>query len=53
MICGLSTITDNSDTLIETAVHYGVEYIGFGMSHRGRLNALKCVFDKSAQKIFT
>jgi 2-oxoglutarate dehydrogenase E1 component len=42
----------HSDQLVETAVHNGVEYIGFGMAHRGRLNALKCVFNKAPQTIF-
>jgi 2-oxoglutarate dehydrogenase complex dehydrogenase (E1) component-like enzyme len=29
-----------------------VEYIGLGMAHRGRLNALANVFNKPLQKIF-
>ena len=38
--------------LIETATENGIQYIGFGMAHRGRLNALANVFDKPLQKIF-
>lgn len=38
--------------LVETSVDLGVKYIGFGMAHRGRLNALRNVFDKPMQKIF-
>lgn len=38
--------------LVETAVEKGVNYIGFGMAHRGRLNALVNVFEKPMQKIF-
>lgn len=34
------------------AVKTGVEYIGLGMAHRGRLNALVNVFNKPMQKIF-
>lgn len=37
---------------METAVDNGINYIGFGMAHRGRLNALANVFDKPLQKIF-
>jgi len=37
---------------VNVAVKYGVEYIGMGMAHRGRLNALTNVFDKPFQKIF-
>lgn len=37
---------------METAAGHGVKYIGFGMAHRGRLNALHNVFNKPLQKIF-
>jgi 2-oxoglutarate dehydrogenase E1 component len=37
---------------VEEAAKYKVEYIGFGMAHRGRLNALANVFKKPLQKIF-
>lgn len=30
----------------------GIEYIGMGMAHRGRLNALANVFNKPLQMIF-
>lgn len=39
--------------MIKTASNDGVEYIGFGMAHRGRLSALANVFDKPLQKIFS
>jgi 2-oxoglutarate dehydrogenase E1 component len=40
------------DAIVEEAAKYKVEYIGFGMAHRGRLNALANVFKKPLQKIF-
>lgn len=38
--------------MVEEAVRAGVEYVGLGMAHRGRLNALANVFNKPMQKIF-
>lgn len=38
--------------LFETAAEHGAEYLVLGMAHRGRLNALHCLFDKPAQIIF-
>lgn len=38
--------------MVETATENDISYIGFGMAHRGRLNALHNVFDKPLQKIF-
>lgn len=42
----------NIDTIVEEAANHHVEYIGFGMAHRGRLNALANTFQKPMQKIF-
>ena len=42
----------NPDQLVETATEHNISYIGFGMAHCGRLNALYNVFDKPLQKIF-
>jgi 2-oxoglutarate dehydrogenase complex dehydrogenase (E1) component-like enzyme len=38
--------------LVEVAAGNKTEHIVFGMAHRGRLNALHCVFGKPAQQIF-
>lgn len=38
--------------LIEEAVEKGVEYVGLGMAHRGRLSTLCNVFNKPMQKLF-
>lgn len=38
--------------MIEEAVDKGVEYIGVGMAHRGRLSTLTNVFDKPMEKLF-
>lgn len=35
--------------LVQTAASNDIEHVVFGMAHRGRLNALHCVFNKSAQ----
>ena len=52
MIVGLSKSRSIIDNLVQTSVAHDVNYIGFGMAHRGRLNALRNVFDKPMQKIF-
>lgn len=49
---GLNSGTTALEQLVESAALSGVENIQFGMAHRGRLNALHCVFDKPAQLIF-
>lgn len=49
---GLNAGTTALGQLAESAAEEGVENIVFGMAHRGRLNALHCVFDKPAQQIF-
>ena len=49
---GLNSGTTALEQLVESAAQSGVENIQFGMAHRGRLNALHCVFDKPAQLIF-
>lgn len=50
---GLCSMISGLNQLIESAVEHGVEYVGFGMAHRGRLNALKGVFNKAPQTIFS
>lgn len=52
MIWGSVFIYLYSDHLVEEAAGKGIEYIGFGMAHRGRLNALANVFQKPLQRIF-
>lgn len=42
----------NVDKLVEEASSHGVEYIGVGMAHRGRLSTLTNVFNKPLEKIF-
>lgn len=37
---------------MEEAANRNIEYIGFGMAHRGRLAALSNVFKKPLEKIF-
>lgn len=49
---GLNSGTTGLGQLVETAAQMGVENIQLGMAHRGRLNALHCVFEKPAQIIF-
>ena len=49
---GLNSGTTALGQLVESAVSHGVENILFGMAHRGRLNALHCMFQKPAQLIF-
>ena len=49
---GLNSATSSLGQLVESAVEVGVDSIQFGMAHRGRLNALHCVFDKPAEIIF-
>lgn len=38
--------------MVDEAAKKKLDYIGFGMAHRGRLNALANVFHKPLQKIF-
>ena len=42
----------HADKLTEEAARHGVDYIGIGMAHRGRLSALANVLDKPLEKIF-
>jgi 2-oxoglutarate dehydrogenase E1 component len=49
---GLNAATTALGQLVETAALLGVENIQFGMAHRGRVNALHCIFEKPAQSIF-
>jgi len=49
---GLNSGTTALGQLVESAASHGVENILFGMAHRGRLNALHCIFEKPAQLIF-
>lgn len=49
---GLDSMVSGLNKLVHEAVKTGVEYIGLGMAHRGRLNALVNVFNKPMQKIF-
>lgn len=43
-IQGLNSRTTALRQLVESAASDGVENILFGMTHRGRLNALHCMF---------
>jgi 2-oxoglutarate dehydrogenase E1 component len=53
-IAGLSIyLLLNLDHLVETAADMGVDYIGMGMAHRGRLSCLANVFQKPMVKIFS
>jgi len=49
---GLDSMISGLNALVEEAAKNEVEYIGFGMAHRGRLNALANVFQKPLPKIF-
>lgn len=49
---GLNSGTTALGQLAETAAELGVENIQIGMAHRGRINALHCILQKPAQKIF-
>jgi 2-oxoglutarate dehydrogenase E1 component len=49
---GGETIIPALDSLIEKAAERGVEQFVMGMAHRGRLNVLANIFDKSTQDIF-
>lgn len=49
---GLNAATSALGELVESSAKFGAENILFGMAHRGRLNALHCVFDKPAEAIF-
>lgn len=50
---GLDTVISGLNAMVEEAVEYGVEYIGIGMAHRGRLSTLANVLNKPFQKIFS
>jgi len=50
---GGETIIPALDALIEKAADKGVEQFVMGMAHRGRLNVLANIFDKSTQDIFS
>jgi 2-oxoglutarate dehydrogenase E1 component len=41
------------DKIIRTAIKYGVEEVIFGMAHRGRLNVLANVMQKTYEEIFS
>ena len=49
---GGESIIPALDALIEKAAEKGVEKFVMGMAHRGRLNVLANIFDKSTQDIF-
>ena len=49
---GVDTLISGLNSIVEEAAKHKIEYIGFGMAHRGRLNALANVFKKPLQKIF-
>jgi 2-oxoglutarate dehydrogenase E1 component len=49
---GGESIIPALDTLIERAAEMGVEQFVMGMAHRGRLNILANIFNKSTQDIF-
>ena len=49
---GGETIIPALDALIEQAAEKGVEQFVMGMAHRGRLNILANIFNKSTQDIF-
>jgi len=50
---GGESIIPALDALIESAAEKGVEHFVMGMAHRGRLNILANIFDKSTQDIFS
>jgi 2-oxoglutarate dehydrogenase E1 component len=50
---GGESIIPALDALIEQAAEKGVEHFVMGMAHRGRLNVLANIFDKSTQDIFS
>ena len=50
---GGETVIPALDALIEKAADKGVEQFVMGMAHRGRLNVLANIFDKSTQDIFS
>jgi len=49
---GAESLIPLLDLLIEHAANEGVEEIVFGMAHRGRLNVLANIMDKSVREIF-
>lgn len=50
---GNEAVVPAFDLLIEDAAQLGVEQVVLGMAHRGRLNVLANVFDKSPKNIFS
>ena len=50
---GGETVIPALDALIERAAEKGVEQFVMGMAHRGRLNVLANIFEKSTQDIFS
>ena len=49
---GGETLIPLMDNLIDEAAEHGVEEIVIGMAHRGRLNVLANIMEKSARQIF-
>ena len=52
-IDGCDAAIPGFDLGIDFAQKLGVKNVIVGMPHRGRLNTLACVFDKSYKQIFT
>lgn len=48
---GLDSLISGLQQLVDVAANAGAEHVVFGMAHRGRLNTLYNVFQKSAEEI--